>query len=239
MEAHVLNGDALLENFPFKENIFVCRECLMDGPTDAPTLPAFWAARAAFIAKEYDATESEYYSRVVSEFEKLATSNIAAVNLWFEHDLFCQVNLWFTLDFLSTHQPGCRVYIVMPQPDPTWSGFGQLDRKELSHCYNQRVPVRNDGMQLAIALWTAYRTNDLYLLRSLSLRHSRCFPFLQQVCQAHLDRLPPMSRPEQRLKAIRAAGITNFDSLFNEFRKTEGIYGFGDMQVKKILEKNH
>jgi hypothetical protein len=37
------------------------------------------------------------------------------------------------------------------------------------------------------------------------------------------------------LKQIINSGVTDFSEIFKEFRKTEGIYGFGDLQVKNML----
>jgi hypothetical protein len=37
------------------------------------------------------------------------------------------------------------------------------------------------------------------------------------------------------LKQITSSGITDFNEIFREFWKTEGIYGFSDLQVKNML----
>jgi hypothetical protein len=31
-------------------------------------------------------------------------------------------------------------------------------------------------------------------------------------------------------------GITDFDTLFSQFSEREGIYGFGDLQVRGLLD---
>jgi hypothetical protein len=61
---------------------------------------------------------------------------------------------------------------------------------------------------------------------------------LEKVVQAHIDRFPKageLGRPERILKEIMDSGITDFNKLFPVFFKREGIYGFGDTQVKSIL----
>jgi hypothetical protein len=35
---------------------------------------------------------------------------------------------------------------------------------------------------------------------------------------------------------LLAMGITDFDTLFSQFSKREGIYGFGDLQVRELLD---
>jgi hypothetical protein len=239
MEAHVLNGDALAEKFPFPDNIIVCRECLIDGPINISPLNLFWESRATFIADEFKSNKGEYFDIVVSEFEKLGKTEADTINLWFEHDLFCQANLWFTLDFIATHTSSKALYVVMPEPidDPTWSGFGPLASQELLSLYKSRVRVNATDLRLAQGLWNAFQRGDINTIQILSTQKSQCFPMLKQVCDAHLDRLAPLSRPESRLRKILAAGISDFQTVFNEFRRTEAIYGFGDIQVKKLLNK--
>src|SRR5688572_17976133 len=100
MNVHVLNGDALKENFPLAGDIIVCREALVDGPVDALSFESFFEDRAAFIAESFDAEKDSYVNLVRNEFDRLANCNHeSAIHLWFEHDLFCQVNLWFILYF--------------------------------------------------------------------------------------------------------------------------------------------
>jgi hypothetical protein len=62
---------------------------------------------------------------------------------------------------------------------------------------------------------------------------------LKQVCRAHIDRFENggLGRPHQRLIEIKNSGNNDFSSIFQSFGKTEAIYGFGDSQVKKMLDE--
>ena len=70
---HLLNGDALADklnqSFPLN-NFIICRECLMDGVVQAPTLEAFWINRADFIAETFHLPQAEYFEKVVKELDK-------------------------------------------------------------------------------------------------------------------------------------------------------------------------
>jgi len=61
------------------------------------------------------------------------------------------------------------------------------------------------------------------------------------VIQAHIDRFPTnneLGRPQQRLLAIKDQLKTNdFGQIFQQFSKEEGIYGFGDSQVKAMFDE--
>ena len=237
MEVHVLNGDALAAIFHLPGEIIICREAMIDGPADAGTEEEFWFQRSEFTTGEYNASREEYDRLVVAEINKLKQIKPDTITLWFEHDLFCQTNLWFVIDFITRYQPTLRMYRAMPDPDrdTNWSGFGKMDTADLHSCYMNRTLLDSNEKQLAMSLWRAYRHDDRKTLKELSVSHSHCFPKLEEVCKAHLDRASEIGRPQQKLKSIVRAGTTNFDQIFDEFRKTEGIYGFGDLQVKKLL----
>ena len=97
MIMHILAGDYLAESFQQNDiegEIVVCRECLIEGETDARSLEEFWQLRAKFFEKTYG--ENNYHGKTVCEFEKI--NHITAndeVNLWFGNELFCQTNMWF------------------------------------------------------------------------------------------------------------------------------------------------
>ncbi|NJM26462.1 MAG: DUF1835 domain-containing protein [Bacteroidia bacterium] len=251
MNYHILNGDELARKFDknILGDLIVCRECMVEGPLDAPTQEAFWGARAAFFAEEYEAYDQELgyngpgYDAVVAEFSKLLnTDHTSEVYLWFEHDLFCQANMWFCLDFIRRHTPATAVYWV-PPPDQIdahrWCGFGPLNTLDLQHYFDSRIPFTEDDLQLGLQLWGAFRTNDHANIMHLASAASPCFPRLAEVCRAHVSRFPSLpgglGRPQQRLKELMMEGIDNFPQLFQAFSKTEGVYGFGDLQVKRLL----
>ncbi|HEY0742999.1 MAG TPA: hypothetical protein VGD40_16130 [Chryseosolibacter sp.] len=238
MELHVLNGDALAEKFPFAGEKIICREALIDGPVDARDLDSFWAQRATFLSSD---NPDEYFNLVVKEYHRLTRADASVINLWFEHDLFCQVNLWFTIHLLEKSKTNASLYVVTPTDltDPLWSGFGKMSNEDLEKCYEARVLVEGQDKQLALALWDAYSTNNALALTKQSDHKSKAFPLLAEVCKAHLDRFSRdgLGRPEKKLKSILENGTTQFDKIFHEFRQTEGVYGFGDAQVKSLLSK--
>ncbi len=111
-EYHIFNGDQLLAQLSpeITGTRIVIRECLMDGPVAADTLHDFYKMRTRFLTAEYPiGTIEEYHKNVVTEFERI--QNIppnSAIYLWFEDDLFCQVNCWLVLALLQD-QVGCQL----------------------------------------------------------------------------------------------------------------------------------
>jgi hypothetical protein len=237
MEAHVLNGDALAEKFPVAGEVVVCREALINGPVHSRG-EQFWKDRARYLAGAFTAEEITYFADVKTEFEKLPVLKADEINLWFEHDLFCQVNMWFVLHFLHQNKIDTPLFRVMPpsgMPD-VWSGFGRMTAPDLRNCYQNRIEMSADDVQTGIALWKAFSENNFDALKRLSKNSSPSYPYLKEVCEAHIQRFPAHEgRPQNRLRQIKSSGLADFHDIFKEFSKAEGIYGFGDLQVKEIL----
>jgi len=66
------------------------------------------------------------------------------------------------------------------------------------------------------------------------------FPYLQEVIKAHVERFPTegsVGRPERVLEEIIENGFSDFHDVFTEFWKRESIYGFGDVQLRKMWDK--
>jgi len=239
---HILNGDALLEQFPVEiegERI-VARECLVDGDVQGETIETFFENRAQFISTFYGDYSLEDYQRdTVSEFEKMqkipAQSTIC---LWFEDDLFCQVNLWFVTYLLHHHVKDPTVSLIRPHTHTPY-GFGGLRQPELVQLYRDQTPLPT--LQSFARLWELYRQNDLNELLNRARELDTTFPFVLPAVEAHISRIPSDThpgRPAQTLQQIMdELDTTAFGPIFREFCKREPMYGFGDLQVKKLVDE--
>ena len=239
MEHHILNGDALLAQFPpsIKGEKIVARECLVDGDVKGEDLKGFWQARAAFMENNYEVSKNEYQLKTISEFEKIKHIPIESdVCLWFEYDLFCQVNCWFSVSLIP---PGCPAFLVSPGHDD-WLGFAVMDTDALENAYHKKQALDEHDRALFTELWRQYQQEDLKaLVHTAEILHER-FPKLGDTVQAHIDRFPieqGQGRPERILSnIIHEYGRQHFGTIFKEFSKKAGIYGFGDLQVKRLLD---
>ena len=233
---HILNGDALLDFFPesiLSGEIIVARECLVDGPVTGKTLEEFWETRADFITAEYEEEKDSYFFDVVSEFNRISLIPPGS-----------EVNLWFCMSLLTNVDDQLKINLVQPplkDGEPDWGGFGGLDRNELAGAYQGRQRLSATEIKLLADLWNAYKMNDRVKLEELSVTESEHFPFLRKVVQAQLDRFSEdnlSGRPEKVLKEIMLQkDMHDFKSIFKEFSIQEGIYGFGDWQVERLLNK--
>lgn len=89
---------------------------------------------------------------------------------------------------------------------------------------------------MILQLWAALQNQDLTRLAKLALQPLQVVRHLPLLIQAYLDRFASPSRPLKRLSEIQAQGINDFITIYEEFKKTEAIYGFGDAQVKTMLD---
>ena len=239
MTIHVLPGDSLVEEFNktgINGDLVICRECLVVGPVDAADTQEFWDARAHFILNEYGEDEITFHERVADELEKLRDVEAGyEVNLWFEYELFCSVNMWFCISLLR--DTGADVYRVEPvtlSPEDRWKGFGRVEARDLSKCFGSRKQLTADDIELGSDLWEAYRTGDTAAMKELAARSSDRFPYLDEVVEAASDQT---SVPRKILADIKREGITEFENIFPEFTRRAGVYGFGDLQVQRLLDQ--
>ena len=239
---HILNGDAMKEQFPkqIPGEIIVTRECLIEGPVGGDSLEEFFEIRSSFIQNAYgDFGDEDYDQKTVSEFSKMKNIPAASeINLWFEDDLFCQVNFWFVCSLLSGSSNQYSVYLIRPEVH-TRFGFGGLNEEELITIFKNRKKL--EEIEKLAELWTLYQEGKTEEMSKIAIEMKNEFPFLLPAIQAHIDRISSKEnpgRPIQSLKEIKEdLNTDDFGSIFKEFSKREAIYGFGDLQVKRLLNE--
>ncbi len=236
---HILNGDSLKERFPesLVGEIVVARECLVNGNISGSNLNEFFRNRAAFLIGEGENEWEEYLNKSASEFQRIMElSADAEVNMWFEDDLFCQVNFWFTINLIVKHTEVKAIYLVRPEQQNRY-GFSGHDKEDLDRLFENRMKL-TDVDRLA-ELWMHYQSGDINSLQQLARNFETKYPFIAEAVQAHVERLPAGEDPGRVIRALKEIKkdlkTDEFDPIFREFCAREGIYGFGDQHVKRLL----
>lgn len=243
---NILNGDALLERFPLDidgERI-VARECLVDGDVSGESFEDFMATRAKHIASFDGITEQDYFDKSQSEYQKIKALNSQhKIVLWFEEDLFCQVNLWYICNLLlNADIETC--YLVRPSQGNEFS-FAHMTNNELIVAYQQAIKLTLIELKFFAKCWQAYVSQDDVLFEKLKSNPTKQLAFVANAISAELDRRPDehgLGKPERELlriiKTMKSRGETvTFGAVFSEFCSTMGIYSFGDLQVKRMFDK--
>jgi len=239
---HILNGDSLKAQLPEKiqGEIIVVRECLVDGNVKGSNLVELFHSRAQFISQHYEGfSEKDYYENTVPEFQKIqGIANGADINLWFEDDLFCQVNLWFIINLLSNLHQHNTIFLIRPKTHNQY-GFGGLNESEFISVIESRFLLTK--LDELASLWELYQNNDTKKLLNTARKLENTYPFILPAVKAHLERIPTegnLGRPSQSIiQIMNELETEEFEPVFREFNKRESIYGFGDLQVKNLFDE--
>ena len=240
---HILNGDCLKAQLRHvvKDEVIVMRECLIDGNVQGETLTEFYANRANFTAQYQGCTVAGYYEIAAAEIDKIANIEMGSqIICWFEDDLFCQVNFWFVINLLTKRGHTENINLVRPSQGNEYS-FATMTESELQLAYQRMTKLLPQPLALLAKLWSLYQQNDANAMTAIAKQLSDEWPFLLPAINAHLRRTPDESGlgyPERQILAIATElGSTEFADIFQCFSAREGIYSFGDLQVKQMFDR--
>ncbi len=242
MTYHILNGDALKDQFlkDIEGEVIIARECLVDGDIHGKSLEQLFSTRARYLSQNYEeVSEAYYYQYTVPEIKKLTQiPDDSEVNLWFEDDLFCQVNFWFVLHTLMSHTKNQSIFLVRPEEFTSY-GFASYRPDELTELLVKRIAL-SDLSKLS-TLWPLYQKQDTEALIATAKSLSYKYPFILTAAKAYIESIPQndyLGRPtESLIEIINELETTEFGPVFKEFCKREAIYVYGDLQVKRLLEQ--
>lgn len=240
-EYHILTGDILSQQLHSLDGVkIVLRECLVEGNVSGNTLREIFTTRADFFTNTYGITKEEYKLKSEKEIIKIQEiEKSSVVNLWFEDDLFCQVNFWFAMHFINIHD--ATLYLVSPFADESWNGFGHMDYDDLLVAYKNRKEITESNRPLLSDLWKTFQKSDWSAMIKLAEQLKDLLPKIEVVVEAHIQRFQTgkeLGRPHKTiLQILDKMDKPDFKSLFQEFSKVEGIYGFGDSQFRHLLDE--
>jgi hypothetical protein len=222
------------------------REALVCGPTPGEiSEDDFINIRARHLAETYRVPFDKCLTELRAMHDALATfSEHDEVVLWFEHDLFCQVQLIYLLKWFAARDVGdTKLSLVCIDQFPgvlPFHGLGQLNEAQLRSLFPGRSEIAAAELGLAVQAWEAYSAPDARSLISLLRTDTSALPFLQDALKKHLERFPStrngLGRVENTALSLVPAGHSKFRSLFPAFARRESVYGFGDAQVYSAIE---
>jgi hypothetical protein len=247
---HIHNGESTaitMREFGFPGEHFAFQEVLMAGPTPRGLSREDWhETRAKYLAEAYDLNSQECRSDLVKQEAALRrfTDHDETI-LWFEHDLFCQINLIYLLDWFSQEANGKTNLSLVCVGEfagiEDFRGLGQLTGEQMSSLFNARRPITDKEFDTATRAWTAYCSPDPRALVGLLGEDTSAMPYLRNALRLHLERFPSrrngLGRVENQALELISPGAITFKSLFPQFAKAEPVYGLGDSQFWNELER--
>jgi hypothetical protein len=211
------------------------REALISGPVRAHlALPEWIEDRARFLSDQYGENLLRVRNELLEQEQLLDRAREEEeVVLWFEHDLFCLVNLLYLLTRLSK----CRRLSLI------WcsKALGTMDDEEIFQQYHSRYAVAPAMMSAATLAWRCYTAEDASELNRMLDADFVDFPFLRDGFLLHASRFPStrngLGEVEQRALSGIEAGATDFVTLFTRFDQSPPRFGFGDGEFLRHLRR--
>lgn len=247
---HIHNGDATAEKAKrstLPGEHFAFREALVEGPTPIVNDSATWReTRTRHLSEAYGVDLNQCERQLEEQEQKLAGFDLHdEVILWFEHDLFCQINLLYLLDWFSQRQLGeTRLSLVCIDRFPgvpDFRGLGQLNPEQLASLFADRKTIERHTLELGSLAWRAYCSPSPILIEQLLQTDTSALPFLDAALRAHLERFPSLRNGLGALEnlciELMRSGLNNFTNLFFRFADALPGYGFGDAQFALVLSR--
>src|SRR2546423_2744454 len=214
---HITNGTAT--QIPLPGEVVYWIDALCEGP-----VPGGLSLRDTSRVRE------RYFPEFGVSFEARDRSLETAgeheeVVLWFEHDLYDQLQLIQILNFIRPARARLTLICVDRY-------LGPMPSAELEALFPQRREVTAEQLRLAHEAWTAFTSTEPRNVERLVHASTAALPFLQGALLRHLQQFPSklngLSRTEQQILEIVSSGITRRKAIFGANQDREERIFMGD-----------
>jgi hypothetical protein len=163
--------------------------------------------------------------------------------LWFEHDLFDQLNLVQLLPFIRERVPAEKpvslVCIGSFPGRPKFKGLGELAPAELATLMDTRQRIGDAHHVLAARAWEAFRAPAPEALDALRRSETSVLPYLAPAVTRFLQEYPwttdGLSRTERRLLRLADGGI-ELSAAFPRMHEDEDAYYVTDLSLADLAD---
>jgi len=244
---HITNGNSLtdyLRELDFTDDIFTWQEMLCEGPT-IPKIDSkeFFEIRAKFLNEYYDIEVNS--NELEAELSKLNhVDKYDEINLWFEYDLFCHINLLGVINLLHQKEIDKPLYLICSgrvKGEKNLKALGELSPAQIKIHYKEKVLLTPKDIDIAIALWRTYCSKDHNILKPYIVKTSN-FKYMSNCLKAHLKRFPHNQSGLGTLEAhilnlVKQNNVKSKNHLLGYCLNYQGYYGYGDMQLKRKIRE--
>ena len=164
--------------------------------------------------------------------------------LWFEHDLFDQLNLIQLLPWIREHLPPSKpvslICIDSFPGRPGFKGLGELTPAELASLLDSRERVDEAQHALAGRAWQAFRQPAPEALDQLRRSDTSALPYLAAATTRFLQEYPwtidGLSRSERRLLDLARHGRMALSTAFPQMHAGERDYYITDASLAELAD---
>jgi hypothetical protein len=211
---HVVNGEATA--IPVEGDRIYWFDFMMEGPLGVP-----WEQRAEYLNQHFGVSPTGYLEgkdRALAQLGLFPEHD--EVVLWFEGDLFCLMNLVYTLQWFSTRELNAvRLSAVCPADER----LGPQSEPRLRELFAERVPIGRDALNLGQEVWE-------WLLGGPKPSDFTAWPILERI--VHLRQRQQGGEFESTILGLLSSTPQKLGLVFRHFNTTEFGYalGMGDLQ---------
>ncbi|MFL5594321.1 MAG: DUF1835 domain-containing protein, partial [Gemmatimonadaceae bacterium] len=239
---NITNGDSAagtLRDAGIDGKIVPWRDVLHEGPVDSSlALEELSKQRARFIAGE----SWEDIARLSADFAERDRvirnlDNVAEVVLWFEDDLYDQLQLIQLLDFFAggaAKDKKVSLIVVDGYIPP-------LSVPEIKALQKKRAAVTPEQLELGRKAWRAFGSPDPTSITRLLAEKTSSLPYLARALVRHLEEFPSttngLSRSEREALSVIAAGHNTPVRAFLEVAKLQESIFLGDSVFYSYLQR--
>lgn len=247
---HITNGDSTtdyLKELNIDGEFITWREMLCEGKTTIDVgSESFWKNRFLYLKSSYKVTKQKFINYTLKEYRNLCNKKqFDEIVLWFENDLYCQINMIAVISWLKRYRKGYTISLAHPQQKPStlYKGFSELTENQISQILKKRVVLTQDDIEYADYIWQLY-CSDSPLRLEVVYKFNPMSPFqnLTTAVEDHLKRFPSIHNglntvENEILSVVHANKLENQDQLVGKMLKSQPHYGFGDLQYFQKLEQ--
>jgi hypothetical protein len=244
---HVANGTCttrLIESAGIPGALSIWADPLYEGPVpDGLTDTELLRVRARYLADSKGGADVDPVNDLRLWRETIRRhDSYDELILWFEHDLFDQLNLVQVLTWIHDCLPAATtvslVCVGSFPGHPGFKGLGQLTPGELASLLETRQRVGEAQYSLAERTWEAFRKPTPEALDRLRHTNTAAMPYLSAAITRFLQEFPwttdGLSLTERRLLQLAAPGGTTLSTAFPRMHQDEDAYYVTDLSLMSL-----
>jgi hypothetical protein len=245
---HITNGDIVAEKLReagVPGEVVISADVLHEGPCPtADDEAVFRETRARYLAS---AGYTDYDEALAALVAADAALDVARdddeIVLWFEHDLFDQLQLLRVLAASARRGPAratLSLICIGAYPGvPRFHGLGQLSAGQLLRLFPERAVVTRQQLDTANDAWRRFGANDPRPFAALLREDTSALPYLAGAVRRQLEELPStlngLSRTEHQALAAVAAGAADLAAAFRSTQEMEDRVFMGDLSFARAV----
>lgn len=246
---HITNGDTTtkyLKKLKFSGEFITWREMLCEGKTTSDVgSEDFWRNRFDFFKTTYKVSKQKFIDYTLKEYRSLCKKkDQKEIVLWFEYDLYSQINMLAIISWLKRYREGYQISLVCSGKvgnSKKMFNLSELNEKQIQDHFKNRMELTQDDIGYADYIWQLYCSDSPLRLETVyKFNPMSPFEYLASAIEAHLQRFPSIENglntiENTILKTASDQKIKSKKQFITTLTNEKNVFGFGDLQYEHNL----